>query len=471
MQARLTYKSYRQLLAERQGKGFSEHEVTNILKQVLPQLAALHAQGKAHGAISLDTLVQRQADRLSILLQVPSNQFDLSKDLFDLGVAIAQLLAAQPSELLVNPYGSWQWEEYCLVSDQFIDFLNRALSSDPRIRYANASEMLEALGITSESYLPPASINYPPNYSPNYLLLPVTAPARTSQLVPWQWASIGVGAGLLLLLASLGVSKLSSPQQQSIVEPPTSSTASTPVSTTTPVPTVTVTATPTPTLAVSSPTTQNSPKSGSGNIFENARFPQYECGDPLPTNPNAYPINLYPVFIDFSDRNLQIARSQYCQDAIEKPRKDSGKLSVQVASFVDSERANAFRDFLSVRVGTVEVGAPTVITRDRASTFATQISTERINFATGSTSFRIERSINANQSRRYLLNCIQGQRFAFILLHGNANVSLYSPGGRYLGGTYRSNEYWTIALQESGDYIIEVSSQSKTAYGIDVEVL
>jgi hypothetical protein len=463
MQASPAYTSYQQLLAERQGKGFSEYKAIELLKQVLPLLATLHTQ-------RLDTLMLRQADYTATLLQPPSMQFEPAQDVFDLGIAIVQLLTAQPPEILATPYGNWQWEEYCFVSDQFAEFLNRTLSRDPGVRYANAMQTLESLG-GSNAYIHSTAVNNSQDYLPNSLPSPAIASTKLPQLAPWQWLSIGIGAGLLLILAGVGLFRLFSPQPQAIVENPKSSNPiSNQASTPTPLPTVAVTSIPnTPTSTIAP--TPNSSQSRSLNLFENTRFPQYECGDPLPKNPRAYPISLYPVYVDFSDLNLQITQSQYCQDALKKPRKDSGKLSVQVASFAAPERANAFRDFLSTRIGTAEVGEPTVITSDRAPAPATQISTERVNFDSGTTKSRLERSIASNQSRRYLLNCSQGQLFTFILLRGNANVTLYSPGGRYLGGTYKNNERWAITLQEGGDYIVEVSAQNDTGYAVDVEVL
>ena len=73
MQAEWQGKSYRVLLSDLQGRGFSEYEVTDILQQVLPQLAQIQAQGFVHGGISLDTLVQDRQTLLAILMS--SNGF------------------------------------------------------------------------------------------------------------------------------------------------------------------------------------------------------------------------------------------------------------------------------------------------------------------------------------------------------------------------------------------------------------
>ncbi|TAD86851.1 MAG: hypothetical protein EA000_07615 [Oscillatoriales cyanobacterium] len=120
-------KSYRTLLLERQGKSFSEFEVTEILREVLPQLAELHVRGQArqaHGAVFLDNLVYDLADNRALLVgaiapekQQPG-QASISKDIYSLGVAALALLTAKPLNLLRHPDGSWNWEEHCTVSDQ-----------------------------------------------------------------------------------------------------------------------------------------------------------------------------------------------------------------------------------------------------------------------------------------------------------------------------------------------------------------
>lgn len=96
-------------------------------------------------------------------------------------------------------------------------------------------------------------------------------------------------------------------------------------------------------------------------IFDKSSFPKATCGDPLPSNIEEYPINFYPVFIDPSDRNLQIVTSQFCRDAYAMTKKDTGNKAIQVASFRTREQAQAFADFLKREVGSGEVGPPTVV--------------------------------------------------------------------------------------------------------------
>ena len=99
-------------------------------------------------------------------------------------------------------------------------------------------------------------------------------------------------------------------------------------------PTVTITATPSPT---SSATISPAPNQGSTvtnipiNPFENSSFPQSACGDAIPAG-NSSPISLYPVFVEYSDNNLQRIKAQFCQDALPKTRKGTNRQAVQIAS-------------------------------------------------------------------------------------------------------------------------------------------
>lgn len=101
--------------------------------------------------------------------------------------------------------------------------------------------------------------------------------------------------------------------------------------------------------------------SNSSNPFDKVQFPQPVCGDTLPTDLKAYPVKLYPVFVDYSESNLQTVQSKFCQDALSKTREKTGKQAIQVGSFLTVDRANTFKEFLLKNIGSGEVGEPTVI--------------------------------------------------------------------------------------------------------------
>jgi len=107
-------------------------------------------------------------------------------------------------------------------------------------------------------------------------------------------------------------------------------------------------------------TPERTSKSNSSNSSYNVAFPKYSCGDPLPENPQAYPVNFYPVFIDYSENNLSVVRTRFCGDALKKTREKTGKLAIQVSSFTSINRAESFKNLMKENFGSGEVGEPTV---------------------------------------------------------------------------------------------------------------
>jgi len=148
-------KNYRELLTERQGKGFSEYEVMEILRQILPALAEMHSKGKAHGAISLKSLVQ--IDGSAKLIDVVPDQSNCAKDMLELGLVVLNLLTAKPPRLLKNDDGSWNWDDHCVVSDQLTEIVNRMLAVNPPTRFNSAVEVLTVMGLAA-----PQPVMYPP---------------------------------------------------------------------------------------------------------------------------------------------------------------------------------------------------------------------------------------------------------------------------------------------------------------------
>jgi hypothetical protein len=104
---------------------------------------------------------------------------------------------------------------------------------------------------------------------------------------------------------------------------------------------------------------ERSSSSRAANEFSQQRYPKSECGDKLPTDPNQYPVNFYPVYLQYSERSLNIVRARYCQDAYVMTRENTGIKAIQVASFSSRTRAEGFKEFIAQRVGaSSEVGEP-----------------------------------------------------------------------------------------------------------------
>ena len=184
--------TYRSLLAKKQGKGFSEVEAKDILRQALSQLIRLHEQKQSHGSISLDTVAYDSNRMQLILLNGNSNNNSIylapeilqtrqstpTADIYALGVVMIVLLTGLLPEALKTPNNTWNWEDRCIVSDQLIQILNIALSSARDFRYVNAGQMLRALQpiITepkNETNIINAAIANPSNTSATPLPLPI----------------------------------------------------------------------------------------------------------------------------------------------------------------------------------------------------------------------------------------------------------------------------------------------------------
>ncbi|MCF3578552.1 hypothetical protein [Planktothrix agardhii] len=97
------------------------------------------------------------------------------------------------------------------------------------------------------------------------------------------------------------------------------------------------------------------------NPFQSMSFPKDSCGDSLPEDPDAYPVEFYPVFIDYSESNLESVQSQFCRDSLKIYRKSLDEDYIQVASFVGQERANQFKTLIQSKFANVEIGEVSII--------------------------------------------------------------------------------------------------------------
>ncbi|NJR31649.1 MAG: hypothetical protein HC778_00665 [Chamaesiphon sp. CSU_1_12] len=240
MEDKADTKTYRKLLAQRNGKCFSEAEVTNILEQMLSQLESLHHQGYSHGGLSLDTLAQ-QDDRV-VLLSPPniSPQPSISQDIYNSGLIAIELLTAKTPSQLRNGDGSWNWEDYCFISDRLTGTLNRMLAEFPSQRFQNVDEILSALNSSAFFTTPPPSPIQPPTFENIPIDNKVAVPAprsidnSTVQNIPvqptqiprsqrnkekpkadipvWQLGLIGLASTVMVVSVGLGIWKLIEPE-------------------------------------------------------------------------------------------------------------------------------------------------------------------------------------------------------------------------------------------------------------------
>lgn len=95
--------------------------------------------------------------------------------------------------------------------------------------------------------------------------------------------------------------------------------------------------------------------------FDRADFPKAECGDQKPDDPAVYPVKFYPVNILYTRDNLTQAQSLFCRDAYRKRSESRTGYTVQVASFLDREKAVAFSQFLGSTFDVVIISEPTIL--------------------------------------------------------------------------------------------------------------
>ncbi len=153
------YSTYRTLLAPVSGHGLSEAEAKDILRQILPHLCEMHDRQQSHGSISLDTVAYDYSRMEIILLSangtnnpiylapevLQTNQATPTGDIYALAVVIIVLLTGFPPKALKAQNDTWNWQQLCNVSDQFMQILNIALLAEPDLRYDNAGQMLKSL--------------------------------------------------------------------------------------------------------------------------------------------------------------------------------------------------------------------------------------------------------------------------------------------------------------------------------------
>ena len=163
-----------QELAQR-GK-FSEVEVLEVLKQILPVLRFVHDNGSIHRDIKPSNIMRDRRGRLYLLdfgavkqvakvaasasqrstgiysmgfappEQMSGGEVYPSTDLYALAVTCLTLLTGKEAAELFDAYNNqWNWRAHVRVSAQFAAVLDRMLLSAPNQRFQSAQEVLDAL--------------------------------------------------------------------------------------------------------------------------------------------------------------------------------------------------------------------------------------------------------------------------------------------------------------------------------------
>ncbi len=179
--------TYRSLFQERlaQNSCFTEAEVQQLLRSLLPVLSYIHGQGIIHRDISLENLILRSPDQVPVLIdfgvvktvvsqlqqsqiipsgtvvgkigfapieQLQSGRAYPSSDLYSLGVCCLVLLTGQePSRLFDDSAAVWRWRSFAQVSEAFAVLLDRMVAYRPSERFSSADEVLQSLSLERQT--------------------------------------------------------------------------------------------------------------------------------------------------------------------------------------------------------------------------------------------------------------------------------------------------------------------------------
>jgi serine/threonine protein kinase len=174
--------TYSDLLKSRQQRPqpFTESEVVQILRDILPVLQHIHSLGVVHRDISPENLIQRSGDNLPVLIdfgavkqaattaiavssgrpimtllgkegfapqeQIQQGQAFPCTDLYSLAVTVLVLLTGKdPKRLYSSSKMTWRWRAEVNLSPGLGNILDKMLAHRPRDRYQSANDVLSAL--------------------------------------------------------------------------------------------------------------------------------------------------------------------------------------------------------------------------------------------------------------------------------------------------------------------------------------
>jgi serine/threonine protein kinase len=179
--------TYQDLLQQylQQGKTFSEAEILQMLRQLLPVLSYLHRQGVIHRDISPDNIILSSKTGVPVLIDLggvkqaaidvasqiaqsnnpaassgtrlgkigyaPDEQLRMGivaphSDLYALAVTAIVLMTGKQPQELIDPYTmNWIWNQHVKVSSLLANLLNRMLAKEPYQRFQSADEILAVL--------------------------------------------------------------------------------------------------------------------------------------------------------------------------------------------------------------------------------------------------------------------------------------------------------------------------------------
>lgn len=186
---------------------FSETEILDFLKQILPVLQFIHDQNSIHRDIKPSNIVRETATQKLFLIdfgavkQVVSGETNMKKsvpfftkvyaspeqrseegrigevypssDLYSLAVTCLELLTGiTPVDYLNNNYGNWRQQASRIISPSLANILDKMLKVNPRHRFQSAAEVITAVNEYRITTQPDHSVNN------NNSTKPITKPSQ-----------------------------------------------------------------------------------------------------------------------------------------------------------------------------------------------------------------------------------------------------------------------------------------------------
>ncbi len=190
--------TYQQLQDKQVSRVFSESDILQLFRDLLPVLSYLHQQGVIHRDISPDNIMRRDRDNLPILIDLggvkqiamdvstevispqvsgfssgggtrlgkigyaPDEQMRLGlvaphSDLYALAVSALVLMTGKLPQDLQDPQSlEWTWQQDLSLSPNFMAVLQKMLAARPLDRYPSATDVMQALNF--ENNVPPTEV-------------------------------------------------------------------------------------------------------------------------------------------------------------------------------------------------------------------------------------------------------------------------------------------------------------------------
>lgn len=507
-------KTYRTLLNERKTQGlvFSESEILQLMRQILPVLAHIHSKGIIHRDIAPDNIILRQQDNLPVLIDfgvvkeivtkfqapdtvqqattvgklgyAPSEQMQTGRaypnsDLYALAVsAVVMLTGREPQELYDDTTLTWNWQRFAAVSPGFAQVLNRMLSYKPGDRYQSVSEVAQALqASTNPAAMPPPSPIPQASPDPNLSRVQTLAvghrpdppgygvtntpehriPEQEKSVWenPWAVAVIGLALALFTGIGAFAIVNAIRNSQRTVV---------------TPAPTVTPTVTQTPTQTPTTPATpvefsQRLNVAPGGSTSAEGSLDQNEIVNYIISAEQG---QILTASLEGEDTVLTVLgpNREPITDAEEVlfwegELQFSGDHYIQLQPAAGVSQSN-YRLDLSLSEPAAPEPTPTETTPPPP-----QINTQRLTFPEGTEGTQVSGQVSPGLTQRYLVNAQEGQVLNVEILDGVATLNIRYPDGSLVEDASRV-VFWQAQLPETGDYQIDVVSSDQTNFTLDV---